>query len=41
MNHYNCVYMYVNTINNKTYVGQAKDFNKRKKVRKKIFSLYS
>lgn len=32
MNHYNCVYMYVNTINNKTYVGQAKDFNRRHKT---------
>lgn len=28
-NHYNCIYMYVNKINNHKYVGQAKDFNKR------------
>ena len=26
--------MYVNTINNKTYVGQAKDFNRRHKTHK-------
>ena len=30
-NHYNCIYMYINKINNKKYVGQAKDFNKRHK----------
>lgn len=28
-NHYNCIYMYVNMINNKIYIGQTKDFNKR------------
>lgn len=28
-NYFNCVYMYVNKINNKKYIGQAKDFNKR------------
>ena len=25
-NHYNCIYMYINKINNKKYVGQTKDF---------------
>lgn len=30
-NHFNCVYMYVNVINKKRYIGQAKDFNKRHK----------
>ena len=30
-NHYNCIYMYVNKINEHKYVGQAKDFNKRHK----------
>ena len=30
-NHYNCIYMYINITNNKKYVGQAKDFNKRHK----------
>ena len=29
MNYYNCIYLYINQINNKKYVGQAKDFNKR------------
>lgn len=28
-NHYNCIYMYVNKINGRRYVGQAKNFNKR------------
>ena len=28
-NHYNCIYMYINKINNKRYVGQAKNFRKR------------
>ena len=28
-NHYNCIYMYINKINGKKYVGQAKDFYKR------------
>lgn len=28
-NHYNCIYMYVNKVNGKRYVGQAKDFNRR------------
>ena len=31
-NHYNCIYMYINRINEKRYVGQAKDFNKRHKA---------
>ena len=30
-NYYNCIYMYINKINNKKYVGQAKNFNKRHK----------
>ena len=30
-NHYNCIYMYINKINGKKYVGQAKDFIKRYK----------
>ena len=34
MNHYNCIYLYINKINNKKYIGQAKDFNKRHKTRK-------
>ena len=29
-NHYNCIYMYVNKINGKKYIGKAKDFNNRK-----------
>ena len=29
MNHYNCIYMYVNKINKKKYIGQAKNFNRR------------
>lgn len=29
MNHYNCIYMFINKVNNKKYVGQAKDFEKR------------
>ena len=28
-NNYNCIYMYINKINERKYVGQAKDFNKR------------
>lgn len=28
-NHYNCIYMYVNKINNHKYIGQAKKFNER------------
>lgn len=28
-NYYNCIYAYVNKINNKHYIGQAKDFNRR------------
>lgn len=28
-NHYNCIYMYVNKVNGKRYVGQAVDFNDR------------
>lgn len=27
--HYDCIYMYINKIDNKKYVGQAKNFNKR------------
>ena len=30
-NYYNCIYMYINVINNRKYVGQAKDFNRRHK----------
>lgn len=30
-NHYNCIYMYINKVNGKRYVGQAVDFNKRHK----------
>lgn len=29
MNYYNCIYMYINKINNKKYIGQAKNFNNR------------
>ena len=28
-NHYNCIYMYINTINGKRYIGQTVNFNKR------------
>ena len=28
-NHYNCIYMYMNLITGKKYVGKAKDFNER------------
>ena len=28
-NHYNCIYMYINKINGKKYIGKAKDFNNR------------
>ena len=28
-NYYNCIYMYTNIINNKKYIGQAKNFNRR------------
>lgn len=31
MNHYDCIYMYINKINKKCYIGQTKDFNKRHK----------
>lgn len=31
INHYNCIYMYINLINGKRYVGKAKDFSKRHK----------
>lgn len=30
-NYYNCIYMYINKENNRKYIGQAKDFNKRHK----------
>ena len=30
-NHYNCIYMYINKINNKRYIGQTIDFNRRHK----------
>lgn len=30
-NNYNCIYMYINKENNRKYVGQAQDFNKRHK----------
>ena len=30
-NHFNCIYMYVNKVNGKKYIGKAKDFNKRHK----------
>lgn len=28
-NHYNCIYMYINKLNGRKYIGQAQDFNKR------------
>lgn len=30
-NHYNCIYLYINKHNNKKYIGQAMDFNRRYK----------
>ena len=30
-NHFNCIYMYVNKINEKKYIGQTNNFNRRKK----------
>lgn len=30
-NHFNCIYMYINKVNGKRYIGKAKDFNKRHK----------
>lgn len=30
-NYFNCIYMYVNKINNHKYIGKAKDFNRRHK----------
>ena len=29
MNHYNCIYMFINKTNDKKYIGQAKDFKKK------------
>lgn len=31
MNHFNCIYMYINKINNRTYIGKAQNFNRRHK----------
>lgn len=31
INHYNCIYMYINKTNGKKYVGKAKDFNRRRR----------
>ena len=31
-NYYNCIYMYINKLNGKKYVGQAKNFNRRHKT---------
>ena len=31
INHYNCIYMYINKINGKRYIGQTVDFNRRHK----------
>ena len=31
INHYNCIYMYINKINGKRYIGQTIDFNRRHK----------
>ena len=28
-NYYNCIYMYINKLNGRKYIGQAQDFNKR------------
>lgn len=30
-NHYNCIYMYINKVNNHKYIGQTNDFNRRYK----------
>ena len=38
-NHYNCIYLYINKINGKGYVGKAEDFLKRK--RKHIKTSYN
>ena len=38
-NHFNCIYCYVNKFNNKKYIGQAKNFNKRH--RKHISNSYN
>lgn len=39
MNYYNCIYMYVNKINGKRYIGQTKDFNKRHKQHIKLHKM--
>lgn len=31
MEHYNCIYMYVNKVNDKKYIGQAQNFSRRHK----------
>ena len=39
MNHYNCIYMFINKTNDKKYIGQAKDLKKRYKQH--IFESYN
>ena len=34
-NHYNCIYMYINKINGKRYIGQTNDFIRRHMEHKK------
>lgn len=38
MNYYNCIYMYINKINGKRYIGQTIDFNRRHKEHKNVSS---